>query len=73
MKRSTIIEAVKVNFGSIEPVDWKPTMEAFLLIRSGYNTEKDEVKVCNSHNTYLGNEWYRRKLKLVENYLKIYG
>jgi hypothetical protein len=73
MKRSVIERAVKVNFGSMELVDWEPTMEAFLLIRAGYNTEKDEVKVCNRHNTYLENEWYRRKLKLVENYLKIYG
>jgi hypothetical protein len=73
MKRSVIERAVKVNFGSMELVDWEPTMEAFLLIRAGYNIEKDEVKVCNRHNTYLGNEWYRRKLKLVENYLKIYG
>jgi len=73
MKRSTIIEAVKVNFGSIEPVDWKPTMEAFCLIKAGYEVEKEKQAVINRHANYFGNEWYRRKFKLVENYLKIYG
>jgi hypothetical protein len=73
MKRAVIERAVRVNFGSMEPVDWKPTMEAFCLIKAGYNLDTDEVKICNRHNTYIGHEWYRRKLMLVTNYLKIYG
>jgi hypothetical protein len=73
MKRAVIERAVKVNFGSMELVDWKPTMEAFMLIKAGYDLDINEVKLFNRHNTYLQSEWYRRKLKLVENYLKIYG
>ena len=72
MKKEIIERAVKVNFGAQEPTNWKPTLEAFMLIKAGYDPDINEVKVCNRHNTYLENEWYRRKLKLVENYLKIY-
>lgn len=73
MKRATIEQAVKAQFGTMEPKDWQPTLLDFVLLTAGYKPETDEVKLANRHSTYMESDWYRRKFALVQNYLRIYG
>jgi hypothetical protein len=73
LSNKNICRAVKVNFGTMEPKDWQPTLLNFILLSAGYNVNTDEAKTTNRHNTYMNDAWYRRKFALVQNYLKIYG
>jgi hypothetical protein len=73
MKKSTIQRAVKVNFGTKEPTNWKPTLERQTLLENGFKIDIDEGTVNHMHESFSKDAWYQRKIGLVKNYLKIYG
>jgi hypothetical protein len=73
MRKTTIKRAVKVNFGTKEPLNWKPTLERQTLLENGFEIDVEESTVNHMHESFCKNEWYQRKVELVKNYLRIYG
>ena len=73
MKKATIQRAVKVNFGTKEPTNWKPTLERHTLLENGFKIDIEVGTVNHMHESFSKHAWYQRKVALVKNYLRIYG